>query len=108
MNTNRNQHFAKLVAEQIIVPAAVTSCLFRLRVRPVSHAGSPQEAQESQNEFFEPVEGCLADLITQGPHAMVVSHRSALYMFLCLLWPFVAIRVHSWFVFIDDRAFSLE
>ncbi|MCY3759524.1 MAG: hypothetical protein OXG96_17550 [Acidobacteria bacterium] len=106
MNTNKNEPFAKHAAGQITVPATVRSCLFRYRVRPVSHAGSPQKAQESQIEFLEPVEGCLADVITQGPHALVVSHRSALFVFLCLLWPFVFIRVHSWFAFIDDRLFS--
>ena len=36
------------------------------------------------------VEGRLPDLITQSPHALVVSHRSALFVFLCLLWPFPA------------------
>ena len=36
------------------------------------------------------VEGRLTDLITQSPHALVVSHRSALFVFLCLLWPFPA------------------
>ena len=36
------------------------------------------------------VEGRLADLITQSPHALVVSQRSALFVFLCLLWPFPA------------------
>ncbi len=36
------------------------------------------------------VEGGLPDLITQSPHALVVSHRSALFVFLCLLWPFPA------------------
>ena len=36
------------------------------------------------------VEGRLPDLITQSPHAMVVSHGSALFVFLCLLWPFLA------------------
>ena len=36
------------------------------------------------------VEGRLPDLITQSPHALVVSHGSALFVFLCLLWPFPA------------------
>ena len=108
MNTNKNEPFSKLVAGQILVPATVRSCLFRYRVRPVSHAGSPQKAQESQNKFLEQVEGRLADPITKGPHALVVSHRSALFVFLCLLWPFVFIRVHSWFAFIDDRSFHSE
>ena len=36
------------------------------------------------------VEGRLPDLITQSLHALVVSHRSALFVFLCLLWPFPA------------------
>ena len=36
------------------------------------------------------VEGGLPDLITQSPHALVVSHGSALFVFLCLLWPFPA------------------
>ncbi|MDE2758032.1 MAG: hypothetical protein OXI92_15970 [Acidobacteriota bacterium] len=89
MNTNKNEPFAKLAAGQIIVPATVRSCLFRYRVRPVSHAGSPQKAQESQIKFLEPVEGCLADVITPGPYALVVSHRSALFV------PFVAICVYS-------------
>ncbi len=105
MNTNKNKHLAKLVAGQIIVPATVMSCLFRYRLRPVSHAGSPQKAQ---NEFFEHVEGRLADLITQGAHTLVVSHRSALFVFLCLLWLLVFIRVHLWFVFIDDCVFIRE
>ena len=61
--------------------------------------------QKSQNKFFEPIEGRLSDLITQGPHALVVSHRSALFV---LFVPFVAIRVHSWFAFMDDRLFFLE
>jgi len=74
----------------------------------VSHAGSPQKAQKSQNEFLVPVEGRLADLITQSPHALVVSHQSAIFVFLCLLLPFVFIRVHSWFALIDDRLFHSE
>ena len=36
------------------------------------------------------VEGRLPDMITQSRHALVVSHRSALFVFLCLLWPFPA------------------
>jgi len=45
----------------------------------VRNAGSPQKAQKSQNQFF---------YIAQNPHASVVSERSALFVFLCLLWPF--------------------
>ena len=36
------------------------------------------------------VEARLPDPIAQSPHALVVSHRSALFVFLCLLWPFPA------------------
>ena len=64
---------------------------FRYRVRPVSHAGTPQKAQKSQNEFFEPVVGRLADLITQGPHALVF----LIFPLFCVFVPFVAIGVYS-------------
>ena len=67
------------------------------------------------------VEGRLPDLVTQSPHALVVSHRFALFV---LFVPFVAIpgndhaaefckrlisllvfiRVHSWFAFIVDQS----
>ena len=34
------------------------------------------------------IEGDLPDLITQSSDVLLVSDRSALFVFLCLLWPF--------------------
>ena len=82
---------------------SLSRALFCRSILPPSHARLRilQKAQVTKRIFVTllempvakismQVEGRLPDLITQSPHALVVSHRSALFVFLCLLWPFPA------------------
>ena len=98
----KGELFATFATGQVILPANVMFCLFQYRVRPGEKCGFTTKSTKVTKRIFRNPSrdaGCedihsgrgrLPDLITQSPHALVVSHGSALFVFLCLLWPFPA------------------